>query len=216
MLAVPRAHAGAATLGGGAFIAGVVLAVLAATSDRLPGDLAATRTVQDWPFPGQTFADALRFVSATEFVVALGAALAVGIWLSGRRRPALALAAGLALMVLLQYGVKELVDRPRPPPDLVELRSGFTSPSFPSGHTMSPTYLYGFLAAAALAAPFRAVARVGAAAAVAVFLALSGLANVWLGVHWFTDVIGGYLWALAVLVPATRAALPARPSGALA
>ena len=37
---------------------------------------------------------------------------------------------------------------------------------------------------------------------VAVFLLLGGLANVWLGVHWTSDVIGGYLWAVAVLVPA--------------
>lgn len=208
MLAALRARAGAATLGGGAFVAAVVLAALTATHDRLAGDLAATRTVQAWPFPGQAFADVLRFVSGTEFVVALGAAIAVAIWLSGRRRPALVLAAGLAVMVLLQFGVKEIVDRPRPSSDLVDLRSGFSSPSFPSGHTMSPTYLYGFLAAAALAVPFRALARVAAAAIVAVFLALSGLANVWLGVHWFTDVIGGYLWALAVLVPTARAAFP--------
>ena len=211
MLAVLRAHAGAATLGGGALAAAVVLAALVAAADRLPGDLAVTRTVQDWPFPGQAFADVLRFVSGTEFVVALGAALAVGLWLSGRRRPALALAAGVAVMVLLQFGVKEIVDRPRPSPDLVDLRAGFTSPAFPSGHTMSPTFLYGFLAAAALAAPFPATARLAALVAVAVFLALAGLANVWLGVHWFTDVIGGYLWALAVLVPAARAAFPTRP-----
>ena len=76
---------------------------------------------------------------------------------------------------------------------------------------MSPTFLYGFLAAAALAAPLPATARLAALVAVAVFLALAGLANVWLGVHWFTDVIGGYLWALAVLVPAARAAFPTRP-----
>ena len=211
MLAALRAHAGAATLGGGALAAAVVLAALVAAGDRLPGDLAVTRTVQDWPFPGQAFADVLRFVSGTEFVVALCAVLVVGLWLSGRRRPALALAAGLAVMVLLQYGVKEIVDRPRPPPDLVDLRAGFTSPAFPSGHTMSPTFLYGFLAAAALAAPFPATARLAALVAAAVFLALAGLANVWLGVHWFTDVIGGYLWALAVLVPAARAAFPTRP-----
>jgi len=202
---------GAATLGGGALSAGVVLAALAAAHDRFLGDLSVTRTVQAWPFPGETLADVLRFVSATEFVVALGAAIAVAAWLAGRRRPALALAAGLAVMVLLQFGVKEIVDRPRPLPDLVDLRGGFTSPSFPSGHTMSPTFLYGFLAAAAIGAPFPTAVRVAIAMVVALFLALAGLVNVWLGVHWFTDVIGGYLWALAVLVPAARAALPTRP-----
>ena len=206
-----RAHAGAAALSGGALVAGIVLAAFAAGHGPLPGDLSASRTVQDWPFPGQTFSDVLRFISATEVVVAIGAVLAVVAWLAGRRRPALAFAAGLALLVLLQFLVKEFVDRPRPTPDLVDLRAGYTSPSFPSGHTMSPTYLYGFLVVALLAIPFPAGGRVAVATLVTAFLALGGLANVWLGVHWSSDVLGGYLWALAVLVPAATAAFPNRP-----
>ena len=206
-----RAHAGAAALSGGALIAGIVLAIFAAGHGPLLGDLSASHTVQDWPFPGQTFSDVLRVLSGTEVVVAIGAVLAVVAFLAGRRRPALAFAAGLAFMVLLQFLVKELVDRPRPTPDLVDLRAGYTSPSFPSGHTMSPTFLYGFLATATFAMPFPAGGRVAVAILVAVFLALGGLANVWLGVHWSSDVLGGYLWALAVLVPAAAAAFPNRP-----
>lgn len=190
--------------------AAMALAVLAALDDRLPGDLPATDAVQDWPFPGEPFADALRLLSGTEVVAGVGAVLAVIAWLAGRRRPALALAAGLALMVLLQFAVKEIVDRPRPTPDLVDLRAGYTSPSFPSGHTMSPTYLYGFLALAALASPLPRGLQVAAVALVAAFLLLGGLANVYLGVHWTSDVIGGYLWALLVLIPAARAAFPNR------
>lgn len=191
--------------------AAIALAVLAALDDRLPGDLSATSAVQDWPFPGEPFADVLRLLSGTEVVAGIGAGLAVIAWLAGRRRPALALAAGLGLMVLLQFAVKEIVDRPRPPSDLVDLRAGFTSPSFPSGHTMSPTYLYGFLAVAALASPLSRGLRGAAVALVAAFLLLGGLANVYLGVHWTSDVIGGYLWALLVLIPAARAAFPSRP-----
>lgn len=191
--------------------AAVTLAVFAALNDRLPGDLSASRTVQGWPFPGQPFADILRFLSGTEFVVTIGAVLAVAAWLAGHRRPALALAAGLAVMVLLQFGVKEIVDRPRPTPDLVDLRSGFTSPSFPSGHTMSPSYLYGFLAAAAFGIPFTGRVRIAVTGFAAAFLALGGLANVWLGVHWASDVVGGYLWAAAVLVPTVWIAFRNRP-----
>ncbi|MYA53531.1 MAG: phosphatase PAP2 family protein [Dehalococcoidia bacterium] len=191
--------------------AAIALAVLAGLDDRLPGDLSASSAVQDWPFPGEPFADVLRLLSGTEVVAGIGAVLAVIAWLAGRRRPALALAAGLAVMVLLQFAVKEIVDRPRPPPDLVDLRAGFTSPSFPSGHTMSPSYLYGFLAAATLASSLPRGLRAAAVAGVAAFLLLGGLANVYLGVHWTSDVIGGYLWALLVLIPAARAAFPSRP-----
>ena len=190
--------------------AAVTLAVFAALHDRLPGDLDASRTVQDWPFPGEPFADVLRLLSGTEVIVGIGLVLAVVAWLAGRRRPALALAAGLGVMVLLQFLVKEIVDRPRPPTDLVDLRAGFSSPSFPSGHTMSPSYLYGFLATAALTSPLPTALRVGVAVGAALFLLLGGLANVWLGVHWASDVIGGYLWALAVLIPAAWVARPNR------
>ena len=75
---------------------------------------------------------------------------------------------------------------------------------------MSPTYLYGFLAVAALASPLYRGLRGAAVALVAAFLLLGGLANVYLGVHWTSDVIGGYLWALLVLIPAARAAFPNR------
>ena len=211
-----RAHAGAGALTGGALLLGIALAALAATNDRLPGDLSATRSLQESPFPGEPFSDVLRAVSGTEVVAGISAVLALAAWLTGRRRPAIALAAGLAVMVLLQFGVKEIVDRPRPPPDLVDLRAGFTSPSFPSGHAMSPTYLYGFLAAVALAAPVPGRVRGAVFGGVVLFLVLGGLANVWLGVHWPSDVVGGYLWALAVLVPAARVAFPTRPQAALA
>ena len=194
-----------------ALAAGIALALLAAGHGPLPGDLPATRAVQDWPFPGEPFADFLRLLSGTELALALGAVLAIAAWLRGERRLALALIAGLAAMALLQFGVKAIVDRPRPSPDLVDLRAGFSSPSFPSGHTMSPTFLYGFLALAVHASPLPAGIRTTVAIGVVSFLALGGLANVWLGVHWPSDVVGGYLWALAALLPAARAARPLRP-----
>lgn len=206
-----RAQAGAGVFWAGALLAGAVLTGFAAAHDRLPGDLPATRTVQDWPFPGEALSDIVRVLTGTEVVVAIGAVLAIAAWLTGRRRPALAFAAGLALVALIQFLLKELVDRPRPASDLVDLRAGFTSLSFPSGHTMSSTYLYGFLAAAPLATPMFRAFRFVVAGAVVAFLAFAGLANVYLGVHWSSDVIGGYLWALAVLMPAAWFAFPSRP-----
>jgi undecaprenyl-diphosphatase len=123
----------------------------------------------------------------------------VALWLFGRRRQAVLLVVGLAAMALLQSGIKELVDRPRPTADLVELRAGFSSPSFPAGHVMSPTVLYGFLLYLALALKLPLVVRAALVGWIAFVLVLTGPANVYVGVHWPSDVVGGYAWG-AVLV----------------
>jgi undecaprenyl-diphosphatase len=115
------------------------------------------------------------------------------------------------VLPLLQAGIKDLIDRPRPTEDVADLRAGYTSESFPSGHVMSPTLLYGY--ALWLAATDRLPAIVRAlrwplvAWSVAV-LALTGFVNVWLGVHWPSDVIGAYAWG-GVLAAATALAVAA-------
>ena len=47
--------------------------------------------------------------------------------------------------------------------------------------------------------------RTGVAATLLVVLALTGIVNVWLGVHWPSDVLGGYLWGAVLLLPAVAA-----------
>jgi len=134
------------------------------------------------------------------------AAAALG--LLGRWRQAVALAVALAVLPLAQHEIKEIVDRARPPPELVEVRAGFSSPSFPAGHVMSPTVLYGFLLCLSIWPPARPggdlPGLLGAALGTwsAAVLALSAPANVYMGVHWPSDVLGGYAWGAVLLLPA--------------
>jgi membrane-associated phospholipid phosphatase len=111
------------------------------------------------------------------------------------------LALGLVVLPLLQHGLKELVDRPRPTPDLVELRAGFSSPSFPSGHVMSGALLYGFLLYLSLWIALPRMLKVALVGWCALVLVVSGPANVYVGVHWPSDVVGGYAWAAVLLLP---------------
>lgn len=184
-------------------VGAVSLSVLAAREPRLPGDLSMARMVQGWPYPGSALSEVVRAVTTTEVVLGTGAALAAGLWLAGARRLALALAVGLLVLPLAQHGLKELVDRPRPSPDLVELRAGFSSPSFPSGHVMSPTLLYGFVLYLCFRLPLPRAAALASGLWSALVLALTGLVSVYLGVHWPSDVLGGYAWGLALLLPVT-------------
>ena len=183
----------------------ITLSALAATDGTLPGDRGIASWLQDISFPGETLADAVRSITSTQVVLAAGGALALFLWLRGYRLEALAFAAGLIILPLLQSGIKEIVDRPRPSPDLVEIRASFSSPSFPAGHVMSPTYVYGFLIYLSASLPLPAPLRAPLATATAAVLALSGPANVWLGVHWPSDVLGGYAWGAALLLPVVAA-----------
>jgi len=177
----------------------IALSVLAAQHGRLPGDLDLAQRLQDSDFPGLRVSKFVRQVTTTQVVLGTGAAAAVVMWLVGWRQQAVVLVAGLGVMALVQSGLKDLVDRPRPTADLVELRAGYSSPSFPAGHVMSPTVLYGFLLYLAVTLKPSIPARLAIVAWSAFVLALAGPANIYVGVHWPSDVLGGYAWG-AVLV----------------
>jgi membrane-associated phospholipid phosphatase len=66
-----------------------------------------------------------------------------------------------------------------------------TSSSFPSGHSLGSVVIYGFLAYL-LATEFRRSALVIYGVASGLILAI-GFSRLYLGVHWLTDVIAGYL-----------------------
>jgi membrane-associated phospholipid phosphatase len=185
-----------------ALAAAILLTVLIETGS-LPDETEVIVEVQGWALPGQFISDVVRTATTTPFVLAFGIALAVLHWLSGDHRAALVLVVLLVAFPLVQAGLKELVDRPRPFGEGIEPRAGASSASFPAGHVMSPSVLYGWLLAYALLSslPLRPM-RYGAMAWAVPLLGLTGIVNLYVGVHWPTDVAGGYLWGAVLLLPA--------------
>ena len=184
--------------------AAIALTIVVASDDVLGGELRVLRELQTWSFLGGWLADAVRFVTTTGVVTVCGAIAAVMLWMIGERRAAIGLAAAILVLQILQPSIKELVDQPRPSEQLgIEIRASITSPSFPSGHVMSPTVVYGFLAGLALLRPaWPRVVRVAIIAMSVGLLLLTGLVNLYLGVHWPTDVLGGWLWGGAIVLAA--------------
>ena len=91
---------------------------------------------------------------------------------------------------------KVLVARHRPPSDLVHVLSPETGYSFPSGHAVFYTWVAVMLASA-LAPRLRPAVRPLLWVAAAALILVACLARVYEGVHWPTDVIGGFLLALS-------------------
>ncbi|MEH0841405.1 phosphatase PAP2 family protein [Micromonospora sp. CPCC 205711] len=134
------------------------------------------------------------------------AALVVVLWLWSRqaRRLALWVVTTMAVGGSLGALLKLLVGRSRP--DLLDPVARAAGFSFPSGHALNATLAAGVLLLVFL--PFtrgRPVARVALWAAAVLIAGVTGLSRVALGVHFTSDVLGGWLLGTAV-VAATAAA----------
>jgi undecaprenyl-diphosphatase len=136
-------------------------------------------------------------------LVAAGIGVALWLWYAGRVRLALALVGvfgvGRGLAEIQKYWVARV--RPDAEPHLVVVQTS----SFPSGHAANSMIFYLALALA-LTAGTR-WQRPAVAGAVLLSL-LIGISRVMLGVHWPSDVIGGWafgmLWVLLTLRLAER------------
>ncbi|MFD4430275.1 phosphatase PAP2 family protein [Nocardia sp. NPDC058497] len=127
------------------------------------------------------------------------AALTV-VWFAWRRNwPTAVLVAvtsvGAGVLVVV---VKRIVGRHRPP----ELSRLVVEPSlsYPSGHTLGTTVVVGIVALTVIPSLRHATVRVAATVFAVVFPIAVGLSRVYLGVHWFTDVLAGWIFGLFWLV----------------
>lgn len=151
-------------------------------------------------------ADAARLVTMLGdgyVVFALAMAGGILLWLRQCPRRALALVAGVvvgrALVELQKYQIGRL--RPDENPHLVMVYNL----SYPSGHATNAMLVYLTLALFLVENPRRRSWWIAAALLVA---ALVGLSRVVLGVHWPSDVVGGWAfglaWAMVILWMAHR------------
>ena len=140
----------------------------------------------------------LTFLGQAVLLVAMGFVVAALLWWRGRGRLALTLLLVVLVGRVLSEAQKYWIARVRPElePHLVVVKTS----SFPSGHSASSMIFY-LTIALALTAGTR-WHRVAAAAAILLSLAI-GTSRVMLGVHWPSDVVGGWafglLWVLLAL-----------------
>lgn len=173
-------------------------------------ETAVIRFWQRLPEPVPTIAGAVRDVTGTEAsLVVLAPVAALALWRYGARALG-SVAVLLVAMLIVQPVLKDVIDRDRPSPSQVEVRATFSSESFPSGHSLGTTSVWG-----AIALWLWQSGRRRWAVAAALPIPATWIASDVLGVHWPTDSLGGtVIGALAAwLAVRLLRIVPAEPVG---
>ena len=131
-----------------------------------------------------------------ETMLLLGLALLV--FLAVRRKKALLIGWCAALLGgwLLESGLKLVFQRPRPTWAIVDLPSSF---SFPSGHALVSLVAYGMIAYLLWLVVRSHRGRLAVVAGAVLLIGLIGVSRIYLGVHYFSDVVAGYAAGLTWL-----------------
>lgn len=137
-------------------------------------------------------------------VVLISSLLTVAAFAPGAR-PGWCCALNLALSTVANLVLKALVARPRPEGFRLAQASGF---SFPSGHSMAAMAFFGLIIWFVWRYERNPRMRAGLTAAFSFIILMIGVSRVYLGVHYASDVVGGFCAALIWLALYTRMAVP--------
>jgi undecaprenyl-diphosphatase len=147
---------------------------------------AALMNAISWPgFPPQSFLGSVVIV--------------VLIYIFGLHWEAISALVAAILPPLINVLVKDLIRRPRPSIDLVQVLKILDSYSFPSGHVMFYVGFFGFLWFLVYTLLKRSWRRTLLLIFLGSLIGLVGISRIYLGQHWPSDVLGAYLLGGMVL-----------------
>lgn len=173
-------------------VATVIFCALAAIHSNFPGDEEVLRKFQEFENPKLTIA-ARIVTSLGDKETAVMSVLAVAgiLWAVGRRRESIA-----ALLILISESLgllsKALIDRPRP--EFILFPPVPDSGAFPSGHAIHAVLFFGFLMFMVMDNTKSRSLKIVALITLPLIILSVGVSRVYLGFHWPSDVLGGYIF----------------------
>jgi membrane-associated phospholipid phosphatase len=171
-----------------------MLTFLVETTPSFPVDLQITLAIQsiDSPF----FEGLMRLISWPGFLpqsIIITLLIAFMLYMYGLHWESVTSLLAAILSGVTNELVKDVIQRPRPAVDLVDVFAVLKSYSFPSGHVMFYVSLFGFVWYLAYTLLKRSLKRSLLLGFVGSFILLVGVSRIYLGQHWASDVLGAYL-----------------------
>ena len=177
-----------------AVIVFALLTVLVSTTPSFTIDLQITRAIQS--IDSLLFSVSMRLVSWPGFLpqsIFITGLIALVFYLSGLKWEAVVSLLASAVSGLTNELIKGFIRRPRPAVDIVDVFRVLDSYSFPSGHVMFYTILFGFIWYVVYTLLKQSLQRSFFLCVFGFFILTVGISRIYLGQHWASDVLGAYL-----------------------
>ncbi|HSK65761.1 MAG TPA: phosphatase PAP2 family protein [Anaerolineales bacterium] len=177
-----------------AVIVFALLTVLVSTTPSFTIDLQITRAIQS--IDSLLFSVSMRLVSWPGFLpqsIFITGLIALVFYLSGLKWEAVVSLLASAVSGLTNELIKGLIRRPRPAVNIVDVFRVLDSYSFPSGHVMFYTILFGFIWYVVYTLLKQSLQRSFFLCVFGFFILTVGISRIYLGQHWASDVLGAYL-----------------------
>jgi membrane-associated phospholipid phosphatase len=178
---------------GGLTALATVLCICAHWEPRFPGDLRLTLLIQSVESrPLDFIMEWVTHLTAGWPAAVLIIVAGIAVWRRlGKLEAGLVLLTGLSIPIYSAF--KLVVNRPRPTPDLVRVFEVEAGKSFPSGHAFFAMVFWGLLAYFAFTYLQKRGLRAMTLSGLLLIILLIGVSRVYLGAHWPSDVLGGYV-----------------------
>ncbi len=177
----------------------VILSAAAGAFNYFPGDLGISQTIQSLTNPGLTI-----FLKAVSWIFGDWQALILIIpawlliwWKAGFTEGLLVPSA--SLVSLVSEGLKIIIARPRPSPDMVNVMVTYPGNSFPSGHIFFAVMFLGILTFILFKHINSTVWRATLVTTAILVILIIAFSRIYLGVHWASDILGGMVYGLLFL-----------------
>jgi undecaprenyl-diphosphatase len=178
----------------------IIISVFAYLFPRFPGDLRLALFAQSVGGDGtESFMRWVSFLFGGAGAVSLIVVSAILVWRRIGIKGALIVSIS-GVSTLFNEALKVLVGRSRPTEELVRVMVDERNASFPSGHSCLAVVILGILGYLIMERIQNKVFRRLFLALITAVILLVGVSRVYLGAHWPSDVIGGYLVGGLLLV----------------